>query len=100
MSKYIKPKAGDVVICIDDDSDDEQLGCSTIILKGTKGLKVGKEYVITSISFEHVPKRLHPHGYAIWTNREYPIVQWAWTYALIQGHGFCQWMFLKHFKRT
>ena len=100
MSKYIKPKIGDMVVCIDNDSDDEQLGGSTIILKGTKGLKKGKQYQIAELSFHHIPKRMHENGYAIWTRDEYPMVQWAWTYALVQGHGFCEWMFLKHFKRT
>lgn len=98
--KYIKPKIGDKVICIDDDSQDEQLGLSTIILKGTVGLKEGKEYEIKGINLKHVPDRMHKHGYAIWTKDEYPMVKWAWTYALIEGHGFSQWMFLKCFKRT
>ena len=40
--KYIKPKIGDKVICINDDSQDEDLGMSGIVLKGTKGLEVGK----------------------------------------------------------
>lgn len=100
MSKYKAPKIGDVVICIDDDSDDEQLGGSTIILKGTKGLKEGKDYRIVELDFKHVPDRMHANGYAIWTTSEYPMVQWAWTYALVEGHGFSKWMFLKHFKRT
>jgi len=100
MSKYIKPKIGDVVICIDDDSQDEDLGMSGIVLPGTVGLKVGREYEIKELSFQHVPDRMHTNGYAIWTTSEYPMVQWAWTYALVEGHGFSKWMFLKHFKRT
>lgn len=98
--KYKKPKIGDRVICIDDDLQDEQLGLSTIILKGTVGLKEGKEYEIKNIDLKHVPSRMHSNGYAIWTKEEYPEVQWSWTYALISGHNFHDWMFLKHFKRT
>lgn len=98
--KYIKPKIGDRIICIDDDSQDEELGMSGIVLKGTVGLKVGSEYEIKDIDLRHVPSRMHRNGYAIWTKEEYLDVQWAWTYALVEGHGFSKWMFLKHFKRT
>lgn len=100
MSRYIKPKAGDTVICIDDDSQNEDLGMSGIVLSGTKGLSVGKEYKIQSLDFSDVPKRIHENGYAIWTKEEYDQVQWSRTMAFIVGHGFYGRMYLRCFKRT
>lgn len=74
---YIKPKVGDIIICIDDDSQDEDFGMSGLVLKGTKGMVVGNEYeIIEIITDRNVPK--YDPTYS-WTKEEYQSVAWGWN---------------------
>jgi hypothetical protein len=94
MDKYIKPKVGDIVICIDDDSEDVDFGFSGHVLKGTRGLVVGREYEILSIDTSQVPKQGNT-----WTDEQYLNIQWYWTRCWIRGEGFSGSMLLGYFKR-
>lgn len=99
----MKPKVGDKIICIDDNSQDEDLGMSGIVLKGTVGLVVGRKYVIKSLDFKNVPKsRFHYEGNQgeIWTKEEFEGVKWYWTYAWIEGEGFSGRINLGYFKKA
>ena len=83
---YIKPKIGDVVICIDDDSQDEDFGVSGIVLPGTKGLKINEEYTITFLDFDNVPKsRFDQYKNPIWTPKQFNQVRWYWTFAWVKN---------------
>ncbi len=93
MEKYNEPKVGDVVICIDDDSEDLDFGASGHVLKGTRGLVVGDEYVIQTVDTSQIPKQEH-----YWTDEEYPSIQWYWTRCFIKGKGFYEPQFLGNFK--
>jgi hypothetical protein len=92
--KYIEPKIGDKIICIDDDSQDEDFGMSGIVLKGTVGLVVGEEYTIETLDFSQVPK----NEKGCWTEEQYEWIKWYWIRAWISGKGFHQSMFLGCFK--
>lgn len=91
--KYIKPSIGDKIICIDNDSQDEDLGMSGIVLKGTVGLVVGAEYKIMTLDFTQVPTN---KGH--WTKEEYEWIKWYWVRSWIKGDGFEGYMFLGKFK--
>lgn len=96
--KYYTPEIGGIITCIDDDSQDEDLGMSGIVLKGTRGLVVGRDYTIKSIDTRHVPNQYDRQKNPIWTDDEYAWVAWSWTNCWIEGEGFAGFMFLSHFK--
>lgn len=52
-------EVGSRLICIDDDSVDEDLGFSGIVLKGRRDLEIGQEYIVLSIDATDVPKEAH-----------------------------------------
>ena len=89
-----KPKKGDTVICTDDNSEDEDLGFSGIVLKGTCGLVVGREYKIVFVDDSNVPT----NDKKTWTKEIFPKIKWGWHLCLIEGKGFYGRMFLHHFK--
>lgn len=95
MKEYPKkPKKGDVVICIDDDSEGEDLGMSGIVLPGRKDLKKGKEYVIDYLPFDYdrdVPKK-NTH----WTKEMFPKIKWGWHSVHLKGIGLS--VFLHNFE--
>jgi hypothetical protein len=81
-----KPKKGDILICIEDDSEDEDLGMSGIVLKGRRDLQVGKEYEIGSVPWDadrNVPK----NQWKTWTKTEFPKVRWGWYQVYLKGVG-------------
>ena len=98
MVEYKKPKIGDKIICIDDDSQNEDLGLSGIVLKGTKGLNVDDEYEIQSLDFSQIPKNKGNYGEKVWSDEEYPAIRWYWTLAWIKGKGFSGRVLLGKFK--
>lgn len=97
---YIEPKIGDEIICIDDDSQDEDFGMSGIVLEGTRGLVVGRAYKIETLDFSQVPENKIEYGSPIWAEKEYDRVRWYWIRAWITGKGFSGLMFLGKFKRS
>lgn len=66
-----------ILICIDDDSQDEDLGMSGIVLRGNHALRLGKEYEVENVSYRHVPKNSRRSIMSgepdekIWTDEEY-----------------------------
>jgi len=87
MNKYPeKPNKGDIVICKDDDSENEDLGMSGIVFKGRNDLQVGKEYKISSIPWDadrNVPKNERN----TWTKEEFQMVRWGWYQVYLEGIG-------------
>jgi hypothetical protein len=77
LKETVVLKIGDVLECLDDDSDDEDLGMSGIVLKGSKGLIVGEKYIITSVDVSQIPKQMN-HGSKTWTDDEYEKVKFYW----------------------
>jgi hypothetical protein len=89
-----KPKNGDIVICLDDDSDDLDLGMSGIVLKGRKDLVIGQQYTISSLPWDfdtNVPKK-NTH----WTDDEFPMIRWGWHRVYLEG--ISDSVFLHNFK--
>jgi hypothetical protein len=90
-----KPKKSDKVICLDDGSDNEDLGMSGIVLYGRHDLQVGKEYTISSIPWDadrNVPKNENK----TWTRTEFPMVRWGWYQVYLEG--ISDSVFLHNFK--
>ncbi len=92
-------KIGDTLICIDDDSQNEDLGFSGIVLKGTVGLEVGEEYTVESIDASNVPKSRFKESNCIvngkrcakneiWTKEEFENVKQRLTYGFVRGRNF------------
>jgi len=104
LQKFYTPEIGGTVTCIDDDSQDEDLGMSGIVLKGTRGLVVGRDYTIKSIDTRNVPSQHRPsmiqgdNPVKVWSDEDYPKIAWGWTKCWIEGDGFVGPMFLSHFK--
>ena len=96
MKEYPKkPKKGDVVICIDDDSENEDLGMSGIVLPGRNDLVKGKEYIIDFFPWDadrNVPSNKHK----TWTKEEFQKVRWGWYSVLLKG--VCPSVFLHNFE--
>lgn len=93
---YNKPKVGDIVICIDDDSGDEDLGMSGIVLKGTVGLKIGEEYVISELDSDRNVPEYNP---VYWTKEQYKKVAWGWHQCYLKDKNGRKFnMFLHYFK--
>lgn len=97
-------KKGDIVICINDDSENEDLGMSGIVLYGRRDLIVGKEYEIESVDKSQVPNQFQKYGskYStekIWTNKEYESVKIAWTKLWLKGISKPAWANLFKLKK-
>ncbi|NJO63646.1 MAG: hypothetical protein HC836_37290 [Richelia sp. RM2_1_2] len=90
--KNIPVKIGDIVVCVDDDSEDEDLGLSGIVLEGRRDLKIGKEYTVETIDTRHVPKK-NTHWKA---GKEFQDVQESWLMITLKGIGQPAWY--RHFK--
>jgi hypothetical protein len=78
--KFKEIKVGDTVICIDDDSSDEDLGMSGIVLSGRRDLVVGKEYIVESVDYRHVPT-----DFSAWKKSEIPYIKHCWTQMMLKG---------------
>lgn len=89
-------KAGDIVVCIDDDSQDEDFGASGIVFKGRRDLRIGKEYEVEEVLSHHVPTQIDRHGIQVWSDEEYPKVVNYWTMLKLKGVKDAVW--LHHFK--
>lgn len=79
-----KPKIGDKVICIDDDSDDEDFGMSGIVFKGRNDLIRNKEYIISSLPPDF-DRNIPNNNRNTWTKEEYPIIKWKWYRVHLEG---------------
>ena len=90
-----KPKVGDIVTCIEDDSSDEDLGMSGIVLPGRHDLQVGKEYVIESIPWD-ADRNVPNNKNKTWTKEEFEMVRWGWY--LVYLKGISSSVFLHNFK--
>jgi hypothetical protein len=96
MKEYPKkPKKGDVVICIDDDSENEDLGMSGIVLQGRHDLTKGKEYVIDSLALD-ADRNVPSNENRTWTKEEFQKVRWGWYSVTLKGIG--QSVFLHNFE--
>lgn len=84
---------GDKLVCIDDDSEDEDLGMSGIVLIGNRSLTMEKIYTISDFSFRHVPSNKRE----TWTPEEYKKVRLSWVMVELEGIKDLQW--LKNFKK-
>lgn len=86
MKNYpLRPKVGNVVICIEDCSADEDWGMSGIVLQGRRDLIKGEEYVISSLPWgydENVPKN---NDKKIWSKQDFPEVRWGWHRVYLKG---------------
>jgi len=82
-------KVGDVVICVDDDSEDEDLGMSGHVLYGRRDLRVGKEYIVESIN-----DRCVPEDPSHWTDEEWPFIKEYWQMLKLKGIGQEAWAHL------
>ncbi|MEO6305490.1 MAG: hypothetical protein ABIP51_20170 [Bacteroidia bacterium] len=81
----LKIKPGDILICIDEDNEDEDLGMSGIVLKGNKNLTLNQEYEILSIDEKHVQKIKHKDS--VWKNdslQEFHDAQDHWVMVSLQ----------------
>ena len=94
-----KPKIGDIVVCIDDDSEDLDIGMSGLVSKGRRDLKKGKEYTIIEIPFDsdrNVPENKSRFGGEQWTDEEYSAIRWGWHRVYLKG--VLESVFLNYFK--
>jgi hypothetical protein len=87
-------KKGDIVICEDDDSQDEDLGMSGVVLYGRRDLQIGKEYEVVSVDKRHVPSKQTLNEQ--WPKKEHPRIIAAWTQVWLKGIHQAVWM--KHFR--
>ena len=55
----LKLNVGDILVCVDEDRGDDDLGCSGIVLKGNRSLTLEKEYEVLSIDESKLPKKKH-----------------------------------------
>lgn len=79
-----KPKKGDKVICIDDCSDNEDLGMSGIVLYGRRDLEKGKEYEISNIPWD-ADRNVPTNERKTWTKEEFKMVRWGWYQVYLKG---------------
>lgn len=87
---------GDIVICINDDSENEDFGMSGIVLYGRRDLAVGKEYEVENVDESQIPSQFRKYGskYStekIWTDKEYESVKIAWTRIWLKGLSKPAW---------
>lgn len=90
-----KPKVGDKVICIEDCSDDEDLGMSGIVLPGRHDLVKGKEYKIGSLPWD-TARNVPTNERKTWTPEEFKMVRWGWYEVYLKGVSSS--VFLHNFK--
>lgn len=79
-----KPKKGDIVICINDSSDNEDFGMSGIVFYGRHDLEVGKEYVISDIPWDS-ERNVPTNEKKTWTRIDYPMIRWGWYQVYLKG---------------
>jgi hypothetical protein len=91
-------KKGCIVICKDDDSQDEDFGMSGIVLEGRRDLQIGKEYIVERVDKTHVPSQetLKKH----WSAKERPKIIDAWTMLWLKGIAKPVWMKDFRLKKT
>lgn len=82
-------KQGDVVVCIDDDSSDEDVGMSGLVLRGRRDLKLGKEYIIEDIDYRHVPTDM-----SYWEPAEHNRIKYYWTLLKLKNVPDTAWAHL------
>lgn len=78
-----KPKI-DIVICVDDSSDNEDLGMSGIVLYGRHDLLIGKEYKISRIPWD-ADRNVPNNKNKTWTKNEFAMVRWGWWQVYLGG---------------
>ncbi len=88
------PKIGDVVLCMDDCSDDLDFGMSGIVLNGRNDLKRYQKYTISEVlpSERYLPKNNRNSS-----EEEFGEIYWGWHKVYL--NGITNSVFLHHFKR-
>jgi hypothetical protein len=94
-----KPKIGDIVVCIDDDSEDLDIGMSGLVSKGRRDLKKGEQYNIIEIPYDsdrHVPPNKCRFGGKQWSDDDYTAIRWGWHRVYLEGVS--ESVFLNYFE--